>query len=149
MNAVLNSTSESHNSLPLSLRMVRLVLSFLLVIALVTEPSLSSIWQLSLIVLAIYALITGLFGRDPLYVLLQVSFRRLPDHALDVVAQVECFAIGLMCIVAGIVHHNANSLVMALLPFFGIYPVLLCALKHDLLGYLLQSYRRDLDKKAE
>jgi hypothetical protein len=144
MNTVLNATDQYHSSLPLSLRLVRFLLGVLLVIALATELSLSGFWQLLLSAVAIYAFITGVFGRDPLFMMLRVTIRRLPDHALNVAAQVECFAIGLICIVAGIAHHNTDSLVMALLPFFGIYPVLLCAVKHDLLGYLLQSYRRDL-----
>ena len=144
MNTVLNFTNQEHRSLPLSLRLVRFMLGVLLVIALTTELSLSGFWQLLLSTLAIYAFITGIFGRDPLFLMLRVSIRRLPDHALNVAAQVECFAIGLICIVAGIAHHNTDSLVMALLPFFGIYPILLCAVKHDLLGYLLQTYRKDL-----
>ena len=142
MNTVLKSTGG--NSLPISLRMMRLLLSALLVIIIATEWSLSSFWQLVLSALAIYTFVTGVFGRDPLFAVLRLSIRQLPDHALGVVAQLECLAIGLICIVAGIMHHNVDSLILPLLPFFGIYPILLCAVKHDLLGYLLQSYRNDM-----
>lgn len=148
MNTMLNVTDPRHSpsSLPLSLRMVRLILSILFVIAIATELSLSNFWMLVLSGLALYTFITAIFGWDPLFLLLRLSIRQLPDQALSVAAQVECFAIGLICIVAGIVNRNMDSLVMALLPFFGIYPILLCAVKHDLLNYLLQTYRRDLHK---
>ena len=141
VNTVLNTTH--HNSLPISLRIMRLMLSILLVIAVVTELSLSAFWQLLLSALALYTFITGVFGRDPLFTLLRLTNLQLPDYSLGVAAQVECLSIGLICIVAGIVNHNADSLVLPLLPFFGIYPIVLCAVKHDLLGYLLQSYRND------
>ena len=141
VNTVLNLPRQ--NSLSLSLRLIRLVLSALLIVVVATEITLSSTWQLVLSALAIYAFVTGMFGRDPVFALLRLTNCQLPDHALGVVAQLECLSIGLICIVAGIMHHNADSLILPLLPFFGIYPILLCAVKHDLLGYLLQSYRND------
>ena len=145
VNTVLNSTTE--NSLPISLRLMRLILSALLVIAVATELSLSGFWQLMLTALAIYTFVTGVFGRDPLFIVLRLTNLQLPDHTLGVVAQLECLSIGLICIVAGIMNRNADSLILPLLPFFGIYPILLCAVKHDLLGYLLQSYRNDMRAK--
>ena len=141
MNAVINSTAP--NSLPVSLRMLRLMLSALLLIAVATEWSLSGFWLLVLSALALYTFVTGVFGRDPLFAVLRMSSHQLPDHTLGVVAQLECLAIGMICIIAGILNRNADSLILTLLPFLGIYPILLCAVKHDLLGYLLQSYRSE------
>ena len=135
------SATSDYTSLPLSLRVIRLIISILLAVAVVTELSLSTFWQLTLSGLAVYTLITGLFGRDPLFAVLRLSIGPLRDHALTIVAQVECFAIGFVCIVAGVVNHNADSLIMPLLPFVGIYPMLLCAVKHDLLSYLLQFFK--------
>ena len=79
-----------------------------------------------------------------MFAVLKLSIRQLPDHALGVVAQLECLSIGLICIAVGVMNHNADSLLLLLLPFLGIYPILLCGVKHDLLGYLLQSYRKDI-----
>lgn len=149
MDTLLGVSPRNHRLLPLSLRMVRTMLSLLLVIAITTELTLSVFWEWVLSALAIYTFVTGIFGRDPLFRLLQFSSSRLPERALDVVSQVECFLIGAICIAAGIVHHNTDSLVIALLPFFGIYPILLCAVKYDLLDHILQTYRRDLRKDHE
>ena len=145
MNAMLNSTGP--NLMPLSLRIARLMLSTLLVIAIATELSLSSFWKLMLSTLALYTFATGVFGRDPLFDVLRLSIRQLPNHALGIVAQLECLTIGSICFVAGIINHNADSLVLPLLPFFGVYPILLWVVKYDLLGYLLQSYRTDMHRK--
>ena len=141
MNAVINSTAP--NSLPVSLRMLRLMLSALLLIAVATEWSLSGFWLLVLSALALYTFVTGVFGRDPLFAVLRMSNYQLPNHTLGAVAQLECLAIGMICIIAGILNRNADSVILSLLPFLGVYPILLCAVKHDLLGYLLQSYRSD------
>jgi len=143
MNTVIDTVHRKHGSLPLSLRLVRLTIGILLIIAVTTELSLPAYWQFILSVLAFYTFITAMFGRDPLFSVLRLSLREPSDHALTVAEQVECFAFGLICIIAGVVNRNMDSLVMALLPFLGIYPILLCAVKHDLLKYLLQSYRNN------
>jgi len=143
MNTVIDAVHQKHGSLPLSLRLVRLTIGILLIIAITTELSLPVYWQFILSVLAFYTFITAVFGRDPLFSVLRLSLREPSDHALSVAEQVECFAIGLICIIAGVVNRNMDSLVMVLLPFLGIYPILLCAVKHDLLKYLLQSYRNN------
>jgi hypothetical protein len=140
VNTVLNSIKP--DSLCVSLRLLRLMLSVLLVFAVLTEPTLSDFWQILLSVLAVYTLVTGTFGRDPVFSLLRRSNRKLPENALDVVAQLECLSIGLICFVGGMSHQYTHSLLFLLLPFFGIYPIVLCIVKHDLLGFLLQSYRR-------
>ncbi len=148
MNTTLIHTSG--NILPLSLRIVRLMISVMLVIAIMVETSLSDNWKLVLSILAIYTFVTGLFGRDPVFAVLKLSIRQLPNRALDVVAQIECLTIGVMCIAVGIMNRHTDSLVLPLLPLLGIYPILLCGVKHDLLGYLLQSYRNDMGaKKAD
>lgn len=143
VNTVIDTVHQKPGSLPLSLRLVRLTIGMLLIVAIATELLLPVYWQFILSVLAFYTFITAVFGRDPLFSVLRLSLREPSDHALSVAAQVECFAIGLICIVAGIMNRNMNSLVMTLLPFLGIYPILLCAVKHDLLSYLLQSYRKN------
>jgi len=130
------------NFLPISLRLARLMIGVLLVVAITLELSLSNFWIILVSTVAIYSFVTGLFGRDPLFAVLKLSIRQLPDHTLGVVAQIECLSIGLICIAVGIVNYRADSLVLAFLPFLGIYPILLCGVKHDLLGYLLQSYRK-------
>ena len=107
VNTVLNRASQY--SLSISLRIVRLMLSVLLITAVSTELTLSDFWHVALSILAIYTFVTGLFGRDPLLALLRRTNRRIPDHALDLVAQLECLFIGLICIVAGIIHHHVNS----------------------------------------
>jgi len=135
------------NFLPLSLRIVRLMISVMLVISITVEAPLADIWKLVISILAIYTFITGLFGRDPVFAVLKLSKPQLPDHALGVVAQIECLAIGVICIAVGIMNRNTDSVVLPLLPLLGIYPILLCAVKHDLLGYLLQSYRKDVRAK--
>lgn len=140
MNTVLNSIKP--DSLSISLRLLRLMLSALLVFAVATEPTLSDFWQLLLSVLAVYTLITGIFGRDPVLAHLRRRNNQLPVNVLDTVAQLECLSIGLICFVAGMIHQYTHSLVFLALPFFGIYPIVLCVVKHDLLGFLLQSYRR-------
>jgi len=135
------------NFLPLSLRIVRLMIGVILVVAVTQEMLLSDSWTLVLSALAIYSIVTSLFGRDPLFALLKLSIPQLPDHALGVVAQLECLSIGLICIAVGIMNNHVDSLLLPLLPFLGIYPILLCGVKHDLLGCLLQSYRRDMQAK--
>lgn len=140
-----NSTNQ--NSLSISLRLSRIMLSALLVIAVSTETTLSGFWQLALSVLAIYTFVTGVFGRDPVFALLGYTNRQMPDHSLDVVAQVECLSIGLICFITGIAHHYTGSLIFLVLPFLGIYPIVLCIVRHDLLGYLFQSYRDEVGLK--
>lgn len=141
MNAILYA--PNHLSLPLSLRLMRIALSALLVIVITTEWSLGYLWQVMLSILAVYALFTGVFGRDPVFNILKLTLHRLPDHSLGMVAQLECLFVGLSCIAIGIIHRNSESVIISLLPFLGIYPILLCAIKHDLLGYLLRSYHTE------
>ncbi len=129
--------------LPISLRTMHLILGSVIFYGLAIEQAFSGYWETVLSVLAGYAFITGIFGKDPLFAILKLSVRPLPDYALGVVAQLECLFIGLVCIAAGVMNLNVNSIVVIILPFLGIYPVLLCAVKHDLLGYLILSYRRD------
>lgn len=142
MNAVLDKTSN--NLLSISLRLVRMIIGLLLLIVLATETNLSNVWQLTFAAVALYTLVTALSGRDPVIAILKFSKHQLPDQALSLVAQVECLSIGLLCIIAGILNHHSDSLVLRMLPFVGIYPIILCAVKYDLLGYLLRSYRKDL-----
>ena len=142
MNTVLISNNQ--NSLSISVRLVRLMVSVLSVIAVLTEVTLSGFWQSVLSLLAVYTFVTGVFGRDPLFALLRHTNREMPNYALNVVAQVECLTIGLICFMVGIMNSHAGSLIFILLPFLGIYPIVLCIVKHDLLGYLLQTYRNDL-----
>ena len=145
MNTVLTSTSQ--RTLPISLRIVRVMVSVVLSIAIYTDMTLSGTWTLALSGLAIYTFVTAVLGEDPIVALLRRTNSQVPGHALDVVAQVECLAIGLICFVTGIVRYHPDSLIFLLLPFFGIYPIVLCIVRHDLLGYLLQSYRNDLPLK--
>lgn len=145
MNTALNY--RDNNSLSISLRLVRLVLGALLVFILLTEISLTIFWQVFFVVLALYSLLTGVFGRDPVFALFGLTTHQLPDHTLGMIAQLECLSLGLICIVVGVMNRNVDSLVFPILPFLGIYPVLLCAIKHDLLGFLLQSYRNERQGK--
>lgn len=136
--------TDFSNLLPISLRIVRLVISALLAVTVITEPALAGFWQVVFSFLSLYTFVTGLVGSDPFFKLLRTPRVSLINQALGVVAQMECFFIGLLCIVIGVMFHNMDSLVLRYLPFIGIYPILLCAVKHDLLGFLLQSYRRDV-----
>ena len=154
MNTVLEVSKQ--NALPVSVRLVRLIVSVLSVTALLTEVTLSGFWQSVLAALAVYAFVTGVFGRDPLFVLLGHRGHRIPGdaqsinrnpnpaHGLNRVAQLECLTVGLVCFVVGIMHSHTGSMIFLLLPFLGIYPIVLCIVRHDLLDYLLQSYRKDL-----
>jgi hypothetical protein len=142
MNSLL--ASETPNLLPISLRLVRLLISVLLAIIVATEPLISDSWKMAFSVLSLYTFLTGLFGKDPLFALFRTPSRPLLNQALGVIAQLECFFVGLVCIVAGVMYHNTDSLILRFLPFVGIYPILLCAVKHDLLGYLLGSYHRGM-----
>lgn len=137
---VLNSGKP--DSLTISLRLLRLMLTAVLVFAVITEPAVTGYWQISLPALAIYTFITAAIGRDPLFNYFRQGSKPLSDNALDVIAQVECFSIGVICFAAGMFIHFTNSVVYMLLPFLGIYPIVLCMMKHDLLGFLLKSYRR-------
>lgn len=136
--------TDFSNLLPISLRLVRLVISVLLAVTVLTEPALSVFWQVVFSVLSLYSIVTGLMGSDPFFKLLRTSRGPRLNQALGVAAQLECFFIGSVCIVIGVMFHNMDSLVLRYLPFVGIYPILLCAVQHDLLGFLLQSYRRDV-----
>lgn len=130
------------DSLTISLRLLRFMLSAVLVFAVLTEPAVTNYWQVTLSALAVYTFITAVIGRDPLFARIRRGNKPLSENALDLIAQVECFSIGLICFIAGMLIHFTNSLVFMLLPFLGIYPIVLCLMKHDLLGFLLQSYRR-------
>lgn len=135
-------TRGKPDSLTISLRLLRLILSAVLVFAVTNEPAVTGYWQITLSSLAIYTLITGAIGRDPLFAYFRQKNKPLSDNALDIIAQAECFSIGVICFVAGMFIHFTNSVVFMLLPFLGIYPIVLCMMKHDLLGFLLKSYRR-------
>ena len=140
VSAVLNSNRL--DSLSISLRLLRVMLSALLIYAVAAEPLITGFWQLLLSVLAVYTFITGVNGRDPLLALLRHNNRQRSEHTLDFVARLECLSIGSICFAAGMFNQFHNSIVFLLLPFLGIYPIVLCIIRHDLLGYLLQSYRR-------
>ena len=140
MNTVLNF--KKPDSLSVSLRLLRLMLSGLLVLAVMTETAITGFWQLTMSVLAVYTFITAVNGRDPLFAVLRRSSSQLPDHMLDVFARLECLSIGVICFAAGMMNEYHNSLIFLMLPFLGIYPIVLCIMRHDLLGFLLQSYRR-------
>ena len=111
--------TNSRDYLPLSLRLLRLTLGVLLIAAIITEISLSKFWQITFSILAFYTLTTGVFGRDPLFCVLRLSNRQMPDHTLGLVAQLECLSIGVICIVAGILNRGSDSLILQLLPFLG------------------------------
>lgn len=140
VNTVMNT--KRVDSLSISLRLLRLILSMLLAFAVSTEPAIMGSWQLILSVLAVYTFITAINGRDPVLARLRRSRRQLPEHALDLVSRLECLSIGLICFLAGMLIQFSDSLLFLALPFLGIYPIVLCIMRHDLLGFLLQSYRR-------
>ena len=142
MNVAHNATSS--DKLSLSLRLMRLLLSILLFVIIGTEFSLSGLWQLVLVTLALYALVTGLFGSDPVFVTLGLSTLRSSDHELSIAAQLECLAIGLTCIAAGVMNRDMDSVTISVLPFVGVYAIVICAVRHDLLGYLIKSYQKQI-----
>ena len=121
--------------------MLRLILSAVLVFAVAAKPAVSGYWQIILSGLAIYTLITGAIGKDPVLACFRQKNKPFSDNALDIIAQVECFSIGSNCFVAGMFAHFTHAVVFMLLPFLGIYPIVLCMMKHDLPGFLLKSYR--------
>lgn len=140
------AVKASHDTvkfLNLSQRMGRTIVGLLLVAVVTTEALLPWPWLLALAALAAYTIVTGIFDWDPLLRQLRQSHPQLPDKKLSFTAQLECAAIGTMCIAAGILFRGSDSILLNVLPFLGIYPILICATKHDLLAYLLQSYRRD------
>jgi len=139
VNTVLNFNRP--DSLCISLRLLRLMLSALLVFAVMTEPAITGFWQLIMSVLAVYTFITAVNGRDPVFAVFRRGSRPLPAHMLDVFARLECLSIGVICFAAGMMNEYHNSLIFLMLPFLGIYPIVLCIIRHDLLGFLLQSYR--------
>jgi len=129
-------------SLSISLRLLRLTLSALFVFAVVAEPDVTGFWKLILSVLAVYTFITAINGRDPVLSVLRRGNSKIPEHTLDMIARLECLSIGLICFAVGMLNHFSHSLVFMMLPFLGIYPIVLCIIRHDLLGFLLQSYHR-------
>ena len=135
---IINSTK----SLSLSRRIARMIVSVILVVIVMTEDSLPAPWLLVLSAITVYTIVTGLLGWDPLLKLLQLEHLQLPDQPLSFAAQLECAAIGGVCIGMGIFYRSPDSLLLSLLPFLGIYPILICAIKYDLLDYILRSYRR-------
>lgn len=145
MNYIINHTGS--NYLPLSLRIVRLMISVLLVVTMLEEMVPWGLWKYALVFVAVYTLVTGLFGKDPLFLLFKLPNCEIPNHTLGMLAQIECLSIGLICIAVGIMYRHTDSFFLQLLPFLGVYPVLLCAVKHDLLSYLLQSYNKDIRTK--
>lgn len=135
---------NSSTCLTLSQRIARVMLSTILVIVASTETSLTISWLLVLSAIAMYSMVTGILGWDPLLKLLKHSHPQLPDQKLSFAAQLECLAFGAICVTVGILFRGSDSVLLNILPFLGIYPILICAIKYDLLAYLLLSYRRGL-----
>ena len=130
--------------LTLSQRIARTMLSAILTIVISTETVIPMAWLFVLSVIAFYTLVTGFLGQDPLLKLLKQSNEQLPDQKLSFAAQLECATFGAICVTVGILYRNSDSILLNILPFLGIYPILICAIKYDLLAYLLQSYRRSM-----
>ncbi|KPJ95766.1 MAG: hypothetical protein AMJ53_02080 [Gammaproteobacteria bacterium SG8_11] len=135
-----NSTYTVRKHLTLSQRIARILASIILVVVVTTEALLPLSWSLTLSAIAVYTISTGLSGWDPILKLLKQSQLLQPDQKLGIAAQFECAAIGAVCVTVGFLYSSSDSVVLRLLPFFGIYPILICAIKYDLLSYLLHSY---------
>ena len=143
-----NKAHNTNKLLTLSQRIARIIVSIILVAVVTKESLLAAPWLLVLFIIAVYIIATGLLGWDPLLKLVKQSYPQFSDQKLSFVAQLECATIGVVCIVMGILYRDSDMLLLRLLPFFGIYPILICAIKHDLLSYLLQSYSRSFTKKV-
>ena len=136
--------STSLNYLLLSQRIARIILGTILIVVVTTEAALTMSWLLVLSAIALYAMLTGFSGWEPLLQLLKLSHPQLPDHKLSLTPQFECAVFGMIFVLVGVLYRGSDSILLRLLPFLGIYPILICAIKHDLLAYVLQSYRRGL-----
>jgi hypothetical protein len=134
--------TNSIKFLTLSQRIARILVSIILVVIVTTEASPPTTWLLALSAIAVYAIVTGLLGWDPILKLLKQSHPHLPDQKLSFAAQLECAGFGAICVAIGVLFRDSDSVLLRVLPFLGIYPILLCAIKYDLLAYLLHSYRR-------
>ena len=130
--------------LTLSQRIARIIVGIILIAIVATEVTLTTPWSVVLSIIAVYTLSTGLSGSDPLLKRLKHAYPQLPDHKLNVAAQLECTAIGAVFIAAGVLYRGSDSVLLRILPFLGIYPLLICAIKYDLLAYLMHSYRQSL-----
>jgi hypothetical protein len=130
------------NFLTLSQRIARILVSIMLLAVFTTEVSLPTHWLVILSVIAVYTIVTGLLGWDPLLKRLKLSHPQLPDQKLTCAAQLECIVIGAIFVGVGILYRGSDSALLRILPFLGIYPIFICAIKCDLLAYLLQSYRQ-------
>jgi len=139
--------SLSTKCLTLSQRIARVLVSIILCASILGETALPISWIVLLVSLATYTLLSGISGWDPWLARLkqrQASTNStLPyNHKLNSAAQLECATIGVLCVAAGIFNRGSGSLWLNLLPFLGIYPILLCAIKYDVLAYLVDSYRQ-------
>ena len=132
--------------LTLSQRIARIMVSVILVVVVTTEASLGTPWLLVLSAIVVYTIVTGFLGWDPILKLLKQSNPQLPYQKLSFAAQLECAGIGSICIAVGFLFRGSDSVLLSLLPFLGIYPIIICAIKYDLLAHLLQSYRRGFVK---
>ena len=142
-----NKAHNTNKPLTLSQRIARIIVSIILVAVVTKESLLAAPWLLVLFIIAVYTIATGLLGWDPLLKLVKQSYPQFSDQKLSFVAQMECATIGVVFIVMGILYRDSDTLLLRLLPFFGIYPILICAIKYDLLSYLLQSYSRSFTTK--
>ena len=138
---------SSTKCLALSQRIARILVSTILCAVVLGETALPMMWKVILVTVAIYTLLSGISGCDPWLARLrqrQVNSASTPliNHKLNAAAQLECAAIGVLCVAAGIFNRGSGSVWLNLLPFLGIYPILLCAIKHDVLAYLVDSYRQ-------
>ena len=128
--------------LTLSQRIARVLVSIMLLTVVTTEVSLPALWLVVLSIIAVYTVVTGLLGWDPLLKRLKLSNPQLSDQKLTCAAQLECITIGAIFVGVGILYRGSDTVLLRILPFLGIYPIFICAIKYDLLAYLLQSYRR-------
>lgn len=144
-----NKTHHTNRFLTLSQCISRIIVSIILVAVVTSEAMLPTPWLLVLSAIALYTIVTGFIGRDPLLKLLKQSHPQLPDQKLSFAAQLECAAIGMICITIGILYRSSDTLLLRLLPFLGIYPILICAIKYDVLSHLLQSYSRSFKTRHE
>ena len=133
--------------LTLSQRIARVIVSTILMTIVATDALLPTPWLVVLFAIAIYTIITGILGWDPILKQLKKSQPQLPDQTLSFAAQFECASFGVICIAVGVFYRGSDSILLNLLPFLGIYPILICAIKYDLLAYLVQSYRRSITAK--
>ena len=141
-----NKTGVIHSIkyLTLSQRIARIMASTILMSIVATEALLATPWLLVLSALSVYSIVTGISGWDPILNKLKQSHPQLPDQMLSLATQLECATFGLACIAVGVFYRGSDSILLNLLPLLGIYPILICAIKHDLLALLVQSYRRGI-----